>query len=266
MLTLKDILFPPINNICNISPKDQEKEKEVINHVDAFARTTSYGIYVLDFLNKDILFLSDSLTRIDDTIVGRHCDIDTIKIPEEDLKLLDEVNTAVFQYLYRLPIKERREYLFTYDINITNDKNKNIMFHHNITPLSLTEDGKILYSICMTSPVAGNTRHNFRIKKRHAKYYLEYNFKKHEWEKKTCVTMSEMERLVLLLSASGYTMNAIANTIYKSLDSIRTYKRSIFSKLNVRNITEAIAYINNYNMYDWINVKFLSKDDEEYTD
>ena len=61
-------------------------------------------------------------------------------------------------------------------------------------------------------------------------------------------------------------MHAIANIIYRPLDSIRTYKRAIFSKLKVKSITEAIAYINNYNMYDWINVKFLSKDAESDID
>ncbi len=266
MLTLKDILFPPISTITHISANDHEEGEKAIEHAKAFARTTSYGICVLDYFNKNILFLSDGITRSNDIITGYHCDVNIIEIPEKDLKLLDEVNTAVFKYLYSQPIEERKEYLLTYDINITYEKKKNIMFHHNIIPLSLTEDGKILYTICTISPTAGNTRCNFRIKKQHAKYYLEYNLQKHEWKKKACVTMTQTERFVLLLSTSGYTMNAIANIIYKSLDSVRTYKRSIFSKLNVKSITEAIAYINNYNMYDWINVKILSKDKKEHID
>lgn len=266
MLTLKDILFPPTSTITHLSAKDLEKEQETINHAKAFATTTSYGIYVLDYFNKEILFVSDSITRLNDTITGCHCNVNSLNIPEEDLKILNEVYTEAFKYLYNLPKEERLEYLFTFDINIMHEKKKNIMFHHNISPMSLTEDGMILYTICTVSPIAGCTRRNFRIKKRHAGYYLEYNIKKHKWEEKTCITMTQMERQVLLLSTSGYTMHAIANIIYKSLDSIRTYKRSIFSKLKVRSITEAIAYINNYNMYDWINVKSLSKDAESNTD
>ena len=176
------------------------------------------------------------------------------------MKLLAEVNSSAFKFLYSLPIEERKKYLFSYDINIIYEKNKNIRFHYNSTPISLTEDGKILYIICLISPTAGNTRQNFRIKKQHAHYYLEYNFQKHKWEEQQCVSLTQTERQVLLFSTSGFTMHAIANIIYRSLDSIRTYKRAIFSKLKVKSITEAIAYINNYNMYDWINVKFLSKD------
>ena len=266
MLTLKDVLFPEITSITYISSNEQKEEIDVINHVKAFARTTSYGICVLDYLNKDILFLSDSITRLNEIITGCHCDLNNIEIQEKDLKLLAEVNASAFKYLYSLPIEERKKYLFSYDINIIYEKNKNIRFHYNSTPISLTEDGKILYIICLISPTAGNTRQNFRIKKQHAHYYLEYNFQKHKWEEQQCVLLTQTERQVLLLSTSGFTMHAIANIIYRSLDSIRTYKRAIFSKLKVKRITEAIAYINNYNMYDWINVKFLSKDAESDID
>lgn len=49
MLTLKDVLFPEITSITYISSNEQKGEIDVINHVKAFARTTSYGICVLDF-------------------------------------------------------------------------------------------------------------------------------------------------------------------------------------------------------------------------
>ena len=36
-------------------------------------------------------------------------------------------------------------------------------------------------------------------------------------------------------------MNEIAETIYKSVDSVKGYRKSLFAKLGVSNITEAIA-------------------------
>jgi len=43
-------------------------------------------------------------------------------------------------------------------------------------------------------------------------------------------------------------MRDIAQKLCKSLDTIKTHKRKMFAKLEVRNITEALSFAVNYNL------------------
>ena len=78
--------------------------------------------------------------------------------------------------------------------------------------------------------------------------FFEYSTDRHKWERKEGITLSEAEREVLRLSAQGYTMNEIADRVCKSVDTIKACKRSLFAKLGVKNIAEALFHAVNYQM------------------
>ena len=69
----------------------------------------------------------------------------------------------------------------------------------------------------------------------------EYDLDTMSWHESEREALTEFEKSVLVLSNRGYTMNEIADTIYKSVDSVKGYRKSLFAKLGVSNITEAIA-------------------------
>ena len=50
------------------------------------------------------------------------------------------------------------------------------------------------------------------------------------------------EKQVLTLSSQGYTMNEIADKMCRSVDSVKFYRRNLFERLEVKNITEALSY------------------------
>ena len=58
-------------------------------------------------------------------------------------------------------------------------------------------------------------------------------------------TLTESEKSVLTLSIQGYTMSEIADKICLSLDTIKKYRKRIFEKLDVHNISEAIVAATN---------------------
>lgn len=62
------------------------------------------------------------------------------------------------------------------------------------------------------------------------------------------IALSAMERDVLHLSAQGYTMQEIAATLCKSIDTVKACKRALFAKLDVKNIAEALSFVTNYKM------------------
>jgi DNA-binding CsgD family transcriptional regulator len=76
-----------------------------------------------------------------------------------------------------------------------------------------------------------------------------YAFENHAWVKKLGQLMlTEGERTMLYLSAQGYTMSQIGEKMYRSVDTVKMYRKHVFDKLGVTNISEAIAYAYNYNL------------------
>ena len=75
--------------------------------------------------------------------------------------------------------------------------------------------------------------------------YFEYNGNIHRWVKKKMPTLTYGEKSVLTLSIQGYTMSEIADKICLSPDTIKKYRKRIFEKLEVRNISEAIVAATN---------------------
>lgn len=57
--------------------------------------------------------------------------------------------------------------------------------------------------------------------------------------------LTDGEKDVLTLSIQGFTMSEIADRICLSPDTIKKYRKRIFEKLNVRNISEAIVAATN---------------------
>ena len=64
---------------------------------------------------------------------------------------------------------------------------------------------------------------------------------------KTIVELTDKEKAIITLSAQGYTEKEIAAKMYKSHNSVKTYKRILFRKLGVSSIAEALMYsLNNH--------------------
>jgi DNA-binding NarL/FixJ family response regulator len=72
--------------------------------------------------------------------------------------------------------------------------------------------------------------------------------KNKKWKEASHPKLKDMEIKMLKLSAMGYTMNEITNEIHRSLDAVKMYRKSVFAKLNVDNIAEAISYAKNHRM------------------
>ena len=76
----------------------------------------------------------------------------------------------------------------------------------------------------------------------------EYSLEAHRWKSRETITLKPEEKQILTLSAQGYTMKEIAEQMLRSFDTIKFYRRQIFEKLDVQNITEALALATNYGL------------------
>jgi DNA-binding NarL/FixJ family response regulator len=122
------------------------------------------------------------------------------------------------------------------------------LISHHITPMVLTKEGRVWLALCTIALSARNAPGHVIMRDANSKSYYEYSLDKHMWIKQDGITLSETERDVLTLSAQGYTMNDIANKLYKSVDTIKTCKRVLFVKMGVKNIVEALSYATNYKL------------------
>ena len=168
-------------------------------------------------------------------------------VPQEDLKMLIEINNKGFKLFNTIPIGERKDYTISYDFHIMRGKCKRLV-NHKLTPLILTKDGRIWLAICTISLAAGNEPGNVIMKKPGAGTFYQYSLYDHKWEERKEIILTDNEREVLSLSTQGYTMNDIADNICKSVDTVKAYKRSIFQKMDVKNIAEALTYAQNHQL------------------
>ena len=95
--------------------------KIFVNTAEAFARTTNQSVYIIDYIKKGFVYVSDSLALL--------CGEDTDKIrefgyelyirhvPEEEQKMLPEINEAGFRLFNSFPEAERKNYFISYDFN-----------------------------------------------------------------------------------------------------------------------------------------------------
>ena len=239
------------NSVESVTESDYEKTNLIIEAAKAFERSTYQCVYIIDYFKKGFLFVSSNIARL--------CGSDAQKIkdfgyrfyfdyvPEDELRMLLEINNKGFLLFNKIPISERKDYTISYDFHIKSGKHKRLI-NHKLTPLLLTNDGRIWLAICTISLAAGNETGNVIMKKPGASSFYQYSFFDHKWEECKEIVLSDIEREVLSLSTQGYTMNDIADNICKSVDTVKACKRSIFQKMDVKNIAEALTYAQNHQL------------------
>ncbi|MDR1645366.1 MAG: LuxR C-terminal-related transcriptional regulator, partial [Tannerellaceae bacterium] len=106
----------------------------------------------------------------------------------------------------------------------------------------LTKEGKVWLALCTASISSQVKAGNIEIARKGYNKRWVYSLEGNKWKECVGIELKDAEKDVLRLSAQGYTMNEISNLLCKSLDTIKGYKRQLFEKLDVDNITEAISF------------------------
>ena len=161
-------------------------------------------------------------------------------VPEEELKMLVELNKSGFKFFDTFDNVDKYQCSMSYHFHLKSGT-KSKLINHQLTPILLTDEGKIWIGMCVVSLSSHKTVGHVEFHKKGNLNYWKYSFEGHRWKERDGISLKEEELEVLRLSAAGLTMTEIANRMCRSLDSIKTYKRHAFDKLGVTNITEAIS-------------------------
>ena len=241
------------NSIDYISEETYNAINHIIEDIAAFARTTYKSVYVIDYYRQNFLYVADNplflcgIAADEVRKLGYNFYINQV-IPE-DLELLLEVNVAGFQFLENIAREELRNYTISCDFHVVNkESGKKQLINHQITPLRLTENGNVWLALCVASISSNDTSGNTEMSKNNSSIYWDYDRKTKKWKERLRLELKDIEKEVLRLSAKGYTMHEIADQIHRSFDTVKVYRKNLFEKLGVDNISEAVCYAMNHRL------------------
>lgn len=247
MKTTNDF-FIPDNEVKCLQELDYSRVDEYIRSAEAFSRSTYQSVYIIDYFKQNFLYVSPNpmflcgLTPEQMMKLGYRFYLEYV--PEDEQQFLIDLNEAGFSFHNTIPVKERKDWYISYDLNILNGGRK-ILVNHKLTPLVLTSDGRIWLALCVVSVSTHTSPGHIEMHRVGTPDYVEYNRNTRRWDKRQMPTITDGEKAVLTLSIQGYTMSEIADRICLSPDTIKKYRQRIFEKLNVRNISEAIVAATN---------------------
>ena len=245
MVKINDF-FSFSNAVSDISEEEYQKANLFIDTLDAVSRITNNSFYIIDYFKKNFLFVSDNPlflcghTAEDVKSLGYMFYLNHVS--EEEQVMLTEINRAGFDFYNEIPIEERLEYTISYNFHLINKNKKKTLINHKLTPIQLTADGKIWLAVCNVSLSSRDTVGRIEMRKKGTLIYWEYSIAKRHWQEEKGITLNDKEKEILSLSAQGYSMTEIADRVCLSLDTIKFYRRKLFEKLDVKNITEATAF------------------------
>nr|WP_317126284.1 helix-turn-helix transcriptional regulator [Chryseobacterium sp. 3008163] len=160
----------------------------------------------------------------------------------DDLELLLKINEIGFNFYENILLEERKLYTISYDFHIINEKSNSVLINHKLTPLFLTNDGKIWKAMCMVSLSNNQSSGNIFISKENSDETFEYDLSELKWIKKEKKKLSPREYEILSLYAGGLKINEIAQKLFITADTVKFHRKKLFEKIEVDNIAEALNY------------------------
>lgn len=234
------------NNVGEISEKDRLLQNDYLEAVKSFARLTYESVYVIDYEKMAFEYVSENPLFLGGYSVEDVLDLGYEfyfkNVPEDDLKLLNLINNAGFDFFEKLPGDEKKRYSITYDFHLINKDGKPVLINHKLTPLFLTTEGKMWKSMCIVSISHHKHVGNICIYKQGADEIWELDIESMTWRKSEKPKLTKREVEILQLHAQGLTINQIAKKIFVAPDTVKYYRRRIFDRLGVGNIVEALSY------------------------
>lgn len=237
------------NIVNDISTDDKQQTANYLEPIEAFARTTYKSIYVIDYKEKGFEYVSENplflCGHTAEEVKQMGYAFYFKYVIKTDLDLLLKINIIGFEFYEKIPIEERKQHTISYDFHLKNQEGKAILINQKLTPLFLTSDGKIWKAICIISLSAEQNSGNIKIYKKGDNKVFKYDLEGDFWKATEEIKLSSREKEILRFSTRGYTINEIAEIIFISPETVKFHRKKLFDKLEVANISEAIAHATN---------------------
>jgi len=245
----KSDFFTFQNSVTKISKKNNSKTSYYLESIKAFARLSNKSIYIIDYKEKGFEYVSDNPLLLcghsAKEVEQMGYDFYFKYVTKKDLDLLLKINKIGFDFYEKIPITERLDYSISYDFQLINQESKKILINQKLTPLFITNEGKIWKALCIVSLSSSSDSGNIKIHKKGSQKILKYNQEKSFWESFISIKLSDREKEILQLSIRGFKIDEIAQEIFLSANTVKFHRKKLFEKLDVSNIMEAISFATN---------------------
>lgn len=160
-------------------------------------------------------------------------------VVDRERNLYREIVSQCFAVGNELDLRKNHTVTFSFSLHSIVDGEEQLLTHF-ATPISYDDNGVQHYVLSLRQPAIYREPGNF-IYIANGKR-MEYDFESHSWHPLSSVNLdlTRNERRMLILSARGYTLEDIALELERSVDTVKLYRRRVFEKLRVTNITEAL--------------------------
>lgn len=219
-----------------------------IQHLDIFSSIFKESLYVWDIVQKQFCYI-----KPDDLFLCGFSTEEALKegsnfyskiIYPDDLCLWTTMQNAVLSYLkdsnkkrndidyFSCTIRMHRIYSFFPQRSMPQ------MVYNRMKYVRI--DDKIRYLICSIGSSTSKEAGSLRMYNKDRLTYEEYNLTTRHWKQKTIELLTERERTILILAGQGKNSRDIADHLCKGHNTIRNQIKTLFYKLNVHSMQEAI--------------------------
>lgn len=224
-----------------------------IDSAMAISRITYKLVYIIDYNRMNFLYVSETPLFLcgesAEAVRQGGCTFFYKHVPVEDLEFLSQIHKAGFEFLKAIAIEERTHYTLSCNFFVQDQvSNEKILINHQITPLKLDSMGNIWLALCLVSLAPNRERGVAYITETQTNAMWQFSLKNRRWKQCEGIALNEQEKKVIRLANQGLSVEEIANEINRSIDSVKFYRKSIFRKLCVCSISEAIAVATHYRL------------------
>ena len=239
-------------------------------YFEQFASISIGSFYVLDVQQKKICY-----AKSDDLFLCGFSTGDVLRLGydfyskvvfAEDLPLWMNMYGLVLQYLngqgedreiscFSCTFRLQRTYAF-------NSRPVLQMIYHRVIPVWM--DNELHYMLCCVESSTYKEPGHLCLHYKDGSTYREYNFTTKRWMQKEKETLTERERVLLMLGQQGKSTAEMSDILCKGHNTIRNQIKAMFSKLGKHTMLETIEFARNFRMIypKWgIGSKMHSKND-----
>jgi DNA-binding CsgD family transcriptional regulator len=240
-----DRFFMEKNTVYHLSEEERSQTNDYLEAVRAFGRLTSQSLYIIDYQKKNFEYVSDSplflCGHTPQEVLEMGYNFYFRNVKSEDLDLLLTINEVGFSFYESLPVEERKLYSISYDFHLM-DNGKEILVNQQLTPIYLTDDGKIWKAMCLISLSAKDRAGNICVFKHGSDDFWHFDRSESSWKREQKAQLTDRETEILRLCVRGLSINEIALRVCLTPDTVKFHRRKLFAKIGAQNMTEALAY------------------------
>ena len=222
-----------------------ERLAPFVEMAEAIANLSYQGVYIVDVATNKFIYVSEyPLLRCGyslEEIQSKGFDFLYELIPDSERNLITNAGQSLVYSFREIPLEYKRKLFIHLNFHISSG-NGFVMVCHKLQMVDLDHLGRPRLLLGVVSPSVYADKPNVIAYIRDTDYTYRYFSDVSGWESVNVVHLSEEELTMLRLSMQGYSMDEIGDLMFKSPETIKFYRRQVFLKLNVKNITEAIGY------------------------